>query len=124
MEKYTPGVPSADTIGDEATSQRGAVRDSLLLSARLRGPEGVDETVRVRNLSAGGLMAEYAAPIGRGVPVQVNLRGIGWVSGTIAWFAEGRIGIAFDQEIDPLAARSKVTARNTSLPKPAVRRPV
>ena len=108
---------------DDLASQRNGSRDSLLLGAQLRTANGVDVQVRVRNLSSGGLMAEYAQPITQGTPVEVDVRGVGCVPGRIAWTAEGRIGIAFDREIDPMAARKPVAARSTSIAKP-VRRTV
>jgi hypothetical protein len=111
-------------IGDDPSTQRNGSRDSLLLAAQMRTRDrSVDVSVRVRNLSSGGLMAEYAAPIARETPVDVEVRGIGWIPGRIAWTAEGRIGIAFDREIDPLAARKPVAARSTTIAKP-VRRAV
>jgi hypothetical protein len=54
------------------------------------------------------MMAEYAAPIERGTVLQVEVRGVGWVSGRIAWATDGRVGVAFDNEIDPLLARKPV----------------
>lgn len=93
---------------EDFTGQRSGARDSLMLTAQLK-LEGKPETqVRVRNLSSGGLMAEYAAPVAQGTPLEVDVRGVGWVSGRIAWCAEGRVGIAFDKEVDPLLARKPV----------------
>jgi hypothetical protein len=106
---------------DNAASQRNGGRDSLLLSAQLRIEGGADVTVRVRNLSSGGLMAEYAAPIAQGTPVKVDVRGVGWIDGRVAWTAEGRIGIAFERGIDPMAARKPVVARSTGSAKPVRR---
>jgi hypothetical protein len=93
------------------TPQRGKSRDSLLLGAQFRAA-GAETSVqvRVRNLSAGGLMAEYAGPIGAGDRIEIEVRGIGWVPGEVAWATNGRIGIAFDREIDPLRARKPVAA--------------
>ena len=83
-------------------------RDSLFLLARVR-IEGSDwAEVRVRNLSAGGLMAEIADAAPVDSPVELELRGIGRVTGRLAWQAEGRTGIAFDTEIDPMRARKPV----------------
>ena len=87
---------------------RAGVRDSLLLSAQLGVGDQPPVHVRVRNLSPGGLIAEYAAPASTGMPVRIEVRGIGWVSGRIAWATDGRIGIAFDAPIDPLLARKPV----------------
>ncbi|HEV7290064.1 PilZ domain-containing protein [Sphingomonas sp.] len=99
--------PLSGRFSDDPASQRNAVRDSLFLAATLR-IEQVEVPVRVRNLSAGGLMAEYSDPVDSGTPVEINVRGVGWTRGYIAWNAEGRIGIAFDRPIDPLLARKPV----------------
>jgi len=73
--------------------KRRRPRDSLVLTAQIRlDNETVLREVRVRNLSAGGLMIELD---------QVALRGIGDVQGKVAWCTEGRIGIALDPLIDP-----------------------
>ena len=93
---------------DDTSGQRIATRDSLLLTATLRAAGREAVTVRVRNLSAGGLMAEHPAPIMPGTPVEVEVRGIGKLGGRIAWSAEGRVGIAFEREIDPMMARKPV----------------
>lgn len=93
---------------DDFTGQRSGARDSLLLTAQFRVADNPIENVRVRNLSSGGLMAEYAQPVPVRTPVAVEVRGVGWVSGRIAWSAEGRVGVAFDQGIDPLLARKPV----------------
>lgn len=99
--------PSFDT-DDEAAARTGS-RDSLLLSAQLRiVGESAIHLVRVRNLSPGGLMAEYAEPVSIGAAVDVEVRNIGWIKGRVAWATDGRLGIAFDREVDPLAARKPV----------------
>ncbi len=64
--------------------------------------------VRVRNLSAGGMMADYPEGLDRDARVEADIRGIGWVPGHVAWSTSGRIGIAFDRQIDPLLARKPV----------------
>jgi hypothetical protein len=93
----------------EATREGPRGRDSLFLMARLR-VDGIDEemSVRVRNLSPGGLMAELPLPIAPESAVKVEVRGIGWVKGRVAWQTEGRAGIAFDREIDPQRARKPI----------------
>lgn len=90
-------------------------RDSLFLLAQLR-VDGKDELhrVKVRNLSAGGMMAEGAAQVARGQLVFVELRNIGWVKGTVAWKQDERFGIAFVSEIDPTRARAPVTTSSST----------
>gem|GEM_PF-682704 len=101
--------PLADHGTEDPAAQRIDTRDSLLLVAQFRIFGKSDTTqVRVRNLSAGGLMAEVPKPIDIGTMVEVDVRGVGWVTGRIAWVAAGRAGVAFDHLIDPQAARKPV----------------
>ena len=95
----------------EPASKRSKARDSLFLVADLYidGRPGM-ASVRIRNLSSGGLMAEYAHPVEIGNALEIDLRGVGKVAGRIAWTAAGRIGVAFDTPIDPLQARKPVSA--------------
>ena len=81
-------------------------RDSLFLLAQLR-VDGQDAVyrVKVRNLSAGGMMAEGEARVMRGSLVMVELRNIGWIEGSVAWKQDNRFGIAFVDEIDPVVVR-------------------
>jgi hypothetical protein len=89
---------------------RQLARDSLFLMAELRvAHESAARKVRVRNLSAGGMMAEGEVGAVRGTPVSVNIRNIGWVDGSVAWVQGDRCGIAFSQDIDPLIARAPIT---------------
>lgn len=90
-------------------------RDSLFVMADLR-VEGADEgaRVKVRNLSAGGMMAEGDAKVQPGTGVEVNIRNIGWVEGSVAWVQDNRFGIAFREEIDPKVARAPVAAVETA----------
>lgn len=85
-------------------------RDSLFLLAQLR-VDGQDQMyrVKVRNLSAGGMMADGDVKVLRGALVEIELRNIGWVEGTVAWKQGNRFGIAFVDEIDPRVARAPVT---------------
>ena len=82
-------------------------RDSLFLLAQVRvdGQENVSR-VKVRNLSAGGMMAEGDSKVVRGSLVAVELRNIGWVEGSVAWKQDNRFGIAFVDEIDPTVVRA------------------
>ena len=98
-------------------AQRELDRDSLLLKAKLVFVDGDDcGEVRIRNLSAGGLMAEAPAIAKRGDRVQVELRNVGKVSGHVAWVAQGRFGIAFDHPINPKLVRKPVGQSNMDLP--------
>lgn len=94
-----------------AAGQRSRKRDSLFLAARLSIGGGKPIDIRVRNLSEGGLMIDNAPPMATDASLVVELRNIGAVPGRVAWYTEGRAGIAFDVPIDPIKARKPVTAR-------------
>lgn len=104
---------------DEKVSalSRGADRDSLFMQARLTLPgEAEPVTVRVRNLSAGGMLAEpqqrvAGGAIVEGVVVEAELRNVGAVRGRIVWVGEGKFGIAFDRPVNPQAIRRQVVQR-------------
>lgn len=85
-------------------------RDTLLLLAdvRVQGEEA-SQRVKVRNLSAGGMMAEGPLQTIRGTLVAVEIRNIGWVEGTVAWVQSDRCGIAFHEDIDPIIARAPLS---------------
>lgn len=91
-----------------AVDTRNISRDSLFLMAdlRLEGADGL-ERVKVRNLSAGGMMAEGPVRVMRGARLSIKLRNIEWVDGSVAWVQDNRFGIAFDHEVDPSMARSQ-----------------
>jgi hypothetical protein len=96
-------------MSDEATiaSNRRAARDSLFLNTEIR-VQGVRDPipVRVRNLSATGMMVDGHPAFTDGAEIVTDLRGIGDVKGRIAWTMAQRAGVAFDEEIDPVKART------------------
>jgi hypothetical protein len=98
-----------DNDDDGLASQRTRSRDSLFLMAQMRlGLETTSQDVRVRNLSEGGLMVEVAKPLPIGTLVTLEVRGLGEVRGNVAWYAEGRAGVALEAPIDPKRARKPV----------------
>lgn len=109
MDRYSfdPVIQGAN----DPTTARNDSRDSLFLVAQLTVTGLPAEQVRVRNLSAGGLMAEYPSSIEPGARIVIELRGVGKVRGRIAWATDGRIGIAFDTPIDPKLTRKPVARR-------------
>ena len=88
---------------------RNINRDSLFLMGDLRlEGDSVAHRVRVRNLSAGGMMAETDLRVLPGTRVTVELKNLPPVEGSVAWVQEHRFGVAFVEEIDPKAPRSPV----------------
>lgn len=101
---------------------REASRESFFLMADIyAADQETSYRVRVRNLSPGGMLAEGDAPLPRGSVVNVELRNIGEVEGTVAWRQGDRCGIAFAREIDPALARAP--AVNPDIDANIVRRP-
>lgn len=90
-------------------NQEVRARDSLFLLADLT-IDGSSEQhkVKVRNLSAGGMMVESDLDVIQGQRIMALLRNIGPVRGEIAWARSGRFGVAFDRPIDPKLARNPV----------------
>ncbi len=98
---------------------RQTPRDSLFLLALLQlEGEGQQYRIKVRNLSAGGMMAEGPVRVRRGALVKVELRNVGWVPGTVAWVQDDRFGIAFADEVEPRLVRQPVKGRGDD-PEPA-----
>lgn len=124
MEGRPIGHHAQDAIDGE--SQRRDARDSLLMLAQLQLGDGSGriESVRVRNVSSGGLMAQASDEFRIGARVTVELDGIGPVGGSVAWAEAGRIGIAFDHPIDKTRARKpkpeKPVAEEEQLFRPTI----
>ncbi len=120
MEDTPIGSHTPDATGE---SQRRDQRDSLFVLAKLRpeGEPGEGETVRVRNVSSGGLMADASDLYRPGMRVELELEGIGAMNGAVAWSEAGRIGIAFDHPIDKSRARKvKPKTENPDLFRPLI----
>ena len=97
----------------DETEQRQIARDSLFVMVDVRLDGSPDEhRVKMRNLSAGGMMGEGDVRVTRGAVIFVNIRNLGWIEGTVAWLQDNRFGLAFRDEIDPILARDPVSAGN------------
>lgn len=86
-----------EPIENEATGQRAEKRARVLLAARLHTPLGVADAC-LRDLSCKGALIEcYALPeVGAGVVFE---RGAVRIPATVAWIADGRIGLKFEHAI-------------------------
>ncbi len=90
---------SLTTAVPRPSERRGDDRVSpLLRSAKLTSAAG-EQLIRVRNISAGGLMAEAPRPVTVGQPVAVELSSQK-IPSTVVWIREGTVGLKFDQDID------------------------
>ena len=71
----------------------------MLRVAKLIQDGGREQLIRLRNVSAGGLMAELGHPIEVGTPVAIELSSQ-QIPATVVWTREGTAGFKFDQNID------------------------
>lgn len=103
-----------------AESQRRDQRDSLFVLARIKpeGQAGEGVSVRVRNVSSGGLMADAPDDYRPGMRIEVSLDNIGEIAGSVAWAEAGRIGVAFDHPIDKSRARKTRSGKPDDLFRP------
>lgn len=71
---------------------------STLRVAKLTGALG-DQLIRLRNVSAGGLMAECSQPPAVGERVEVEFSGQ-TIPAALVWVRDDLIGLKFDQDVD------------------------
>jgi len=102
----------------DGSENRQIARDSLFLMAELR-MEGMagDHRIKVRNLSDGGMMGEGDVRVRRGCAVDINIRNLGWIKGTVAWVQDTRFGVAFLDPVDPRLARSRPAGEDEAAPR-------
>jgi len=106
------GAGVAADAGDGATDATRPDRDSMFLRGVLTHPRHMEPLiVTIRNLSAGGLMAEAIGQFAPGDRIAVDISGLGSLNGSIAWARDGRIGLSFDTPIDPHQARRPIARR-------------
>lgn len=93
-------------------------RESLFVFSEMTidGADGPDR-IKVRNLSARGMMAVSDGPVSLAQEAVVALPNMARVRGTIRWIQGHRFGIAFEQEIEPLLARQQVFFENREAPR-------
>lgn len=78
--------------------QRGAKRNRVLLSAKLKTAEG-EVAARLRDLSQKGALVECAGYLNVGDEV-IFTRGSTKVAARVAWTGGGRLGLEFHRPID------------------------
>lgn len=110
----------------DKTERRQVKRENLDLLADIRidGVRG-EQRVGLRNISAGGLMADGLENSHRGQTIWIHLSSLGWMEGIIAWVQGNRCGVAFRDEIDPDHLLALLSFKNEAgrLPHPPLRQP-
>ena len=72
---------------------------AMLRVAKLVDAQGREQLIRVRNVSAGGLMAEVGHPVAVGDQVYVELSSQN-IPSSVIWTRDGTAGFKFEQNID------------------------
>ena len=72
---------------------------STLRLAKLIEADGREQLIRLRNVSAGGLMAEIGLPLVVGDQVALDLNSQA-IPATVVWTREGTVGLKYDQNVD------------------------
>ena len=72
---------------------------SMLQVAKVLSLDGQEQMVRVRNMSAGGLMAETGIELDIGEAVSIELSSQK-IPSTVVWRRDGVTGFKFDQNLD------------------------
>ncbi len=92
----SPDTPEA---ADYAATEK---RYSVVLRAELDGDDiRTPVAVRIVNISTGGFMAVVPPGPKLGGHITVTIRHLGTYAGQIVWARDGRIGVKFDDAIDP-----------------------
>lgn len=91
------------------TDARSTSRENLFLLASIRiEQETQQHRIRVRNLSDGGMMGEGPVQIQRGNRLEIKLRNLDCIVGSVAWVQDQRFGVAFDEPINSRLAHQPI----------------
>jgi hypothetical protein len=90
---------------------------AMLRVAKLTDATGKEQLIRVRNVSAGGLMAEAGHPVRVGELVSIELSSQN-IASTVVWTREGTAGFKFEQNIDLGELLAGRKARHGFRPRP------
>ena len=90
---------SLSTAVPKPAERRGDERMMAMLRVAKLIEESREQLIRVRNVSAGGLMAEvgHAVTVGDAAMIELSSQKVG---STVVWIREGTAGFKFDQNID------------------------
>lgn len=94
----------APELPESAQFETSERRYAVVLNAQVVADSLPDPvTIRICNISAGGLMAVVPSNVVLSGYVAVVIRHVGKLFGHIVWARKDRIGVKLDHEIDPVA---------------------
>lgn len=82
------------------TFKERPVRTPIDAGANLRVPDQYEVSIRIRNVSTSGFMAECAKPILIGSHVSLEVPGVGMIEAQVRWQLGRRMGGRF---VDPIS---------------------
>ena len=91
---------SLSTDVPRPTNRRTDERFVTILPAAKLVTDTANYICRIKNISAGGLMAEVTCPIEVGEQVYIEMNSEQRIPGRIVWRREGSVGLKFDRDID------------------------
>jgi hypothetical protein len=109
---------SLSTQVPRPTERRTEDRLIAILPVAKLVSEHANYICRIKNLSAGGLMAEVKCPLEVGAQVYIELNSEQRVPGQIVWTREGSLGIKFDQDVDLRELLANRSQRRGVRPRP------
>ena len=109
---------SLSTQVPRPTEKRTEDRLITILPAAKLVSENANYICRIKNISAGGLMAEVMCPLEVGSKVYIELNSEQRVPGRIVWTREGSLGIKFDQDVDLRELLANRSQRRGLHPRP------
>ena len=106
MEPQTQDPADADQSTEERRSEE---RITTVFKPVVVRAEGFTGFGLMRNLSANGAMVDVYTELIEGEAVELEL-GDGKTSGKVTWYADGRIGVTFDEPVDVAARLSALSS--------------
>jgi hypothetical protein len=100
------------------TERRTDDRLIAILPAAKLVSEEANYICRIKNISAGGLMAEVVCPLEVGARVYIELNSDQRIPGQVVWTRTGSLGIKFDQDVDLRELLANRSQRRGLRPRP------
>lgn len=109
---------SLSTQVPRPTERRTDDRLIAILPAAKLVSENSNYICRIKNISAGGLMAEVVCPLEVGSGVYIEFNSDQRIPGQVVWTREGSLGIKFDQDVDLRELLANRSQRRGLRPRP------
>jgi hypothetical protein len=109
---------SLSTQVPRPTERRTDDRLLAILPAAKLVSENANYICRIKNISAGGLMAEVMCPLEVGAQVYIELNSEQRIPGQVVWTRAGSLGIKFDLDIDLRELLANRSQRRGLRPRP------